>query len=389
MSSLQNILKGLKNKQSRDPSGLIGKLFKPGVMGQDLAMGLLDLINGIKSNLFIPENLKLANITTIYKSRGSRQDLLNDRGIFILPIVRKLVDQLMYRDKYDDVDQFMSDSNIGARRKKNIRNHLFVIYGIINSVIQGEAGCIDIQIYDIIQAFDALWLDDCLNDIYDALPVDKRDDKLALLYEINKHNKVAVNTAVGQTERVDIHKVVTQGGTWGSLLCSNHIDTIGRRCSDTGEYMYKYKGHVEVMPLAMVDDLLGVAACGHESLALNTFINTQIELKKLKFHTPDKNGKSKCNVIHVGNNTGICPQLKVHGTNMKVITHDKYLGDVISGDGKNDLNIQDRVCKGQGLLTQVMNILDKVTLGAHYFKVAVLLRESIFINGITTNAEVW
>ena len=87
MSSLQNILKGLKNKQSRDPSGLIGKLFKPGVMGQDLAMGLLDLINGIKSNLFIPENLKLANITTIYKSRGSRQDLLNDRGIFILPIV--------------------------------------------------------------------------------------------------------------------------------------------------------------------------------------------------------------------------------------------------------------------------------------------------------------
>ena len=261
MSNLQKILEGLKNKQSRDPSGLVSELFKPGVIGPDLAVGLLDLINGIKHNLFIPENLKLANITTIYKSRGSRQELSNDRGIFILPIVRKLVDQLIYRDKYDEVDNFMSDSNIGARRKRNIRNHLFVIYGIINSVIQGEAGCIDIQIYDIIQAFDALWLDDCLNDIYDALPVDKRDDKLALLYEINKHNKVAVNTAVGQTERVDIHKVVTQGGTWGSLLCSNHIDTIGRRCTDTGEYMYKYKGHVEVMPLAMVDDLLGIAAC--------------------------------------------------------------------------------------------------------------------------------
>ena len=73
---------------------------------------------------------------------------------------------------------------------------------------------------------------------------------------------------------------------------------------------------------------------------------------------------------------------------MKKITHNKYLGDVISGDGKNDINIQDRVCKGQGLVTQVMNILEKVTLGAHYFKVALMLRESIFINGITTNAEV-
>ena len=104
--------------------------------------------------------------------------------------------------------------------------------------MQGETGCIDIQIYDLIQAFDALWLDDCLNDIYDALPVDQRDDKLALIYEINKTNKVAVNTAGGQTERIDINKVVMQGGTWGSLLCSNHIDTLGRRCDETGEYMY-------------------------------------------------------------------------------------------------------------------------------------------------------
>ena len=91
-----------------------------------------------------------------------------------------------------------------------------------------------------------------------------------------------------------INKVVTQGSTWGSLLCSNHIDTLGRRCSETGNYMYKYKKQVDVLPLAMVDDLLGVAECGHDSLSLNTFINTQIEMKKLLFHTPDEKGKSKC-----------------------------------------------------------------------------------------------
>ena len=81
-----------------------------------------------------------------------------------------------------------------------------MIYAIINSVIQGEAGCTDIQIYDLVQAFDALWLDDCLNDVFDALPVEKKDDKLALLYDINKQNKVAVNTAVGQTDRIDVNK---------------------------------------------------------------------------------------------------------------------------------------------------------------------------------------
>ena len=118
-----------------------------------------------------------------------------------------------------------------------------------------------------------------LNNVFDAVTEDKRDDKLALIYDINKVNKVAVNTTVGQTERFSADKIVTQGGTWGSLKCSNHIDALGRRCSSTGEYMYTYKNQVEVLPLAMVDELLGIASCGHNSLALNTFINTKIELK--------------------------------------------------------------------------------------------------------------
>ena len=50
----------------------------------------------------------------------------------------------------------------------------------------------------------------------------------------------------------------------------------------------------------MVDDLLTISRCGTASLALNTYVNAQIETKKLKFHTPDANGKSKCHVLHIG-----------------------------------------------------------------------------------------
>ena len=68
----------------------------------------------------------------------------NDRGIFILSIFRKKVDKMIYEDKYDAIDEFMSDSNIVARRQMNIRNHLFVFFAIINFVVQGESGCIDV-----------------------------------------------------------------------------------------------------------------------------------------------------------------------------------------------------------------------------------------------------
>ena len=238
---------------------------------------MLTLFNEVKINLCPPTMLQFANITTIYKKKGSRQDLNNDRGIFVVCVLRMILDSLIYQDKFNDVDRSMSDSNIGARKDRNIRDNLFVVYGVINSVINGEAEPIDIQIYDVEKCFDALWLEDCMLDMFETLPPGARDDKVALIYEMNKENYVAVKTSVGLTERVMLPSVVMQGGKWGPLKCSNTMDKIGKRCIEKGEHLYTYKGQVKVMPLAMVDDLLGIAECGDKSLDLNTTINSRIE----------------------------------------------------------------------------------------------------------------
>ena len=87
---LEKALKSLKNSKSRDPSGLINELFKPPVIGDDLKLALLRLVNGIKNTFIIPPQLQLANVTTIYKKKGSKLDLDNDRGIFGLSLFRKL-----------------------------------------------------------------------------------------------------------------------------------------------------------------------------------------------------------------------------------------------------------------------------------------------------------
>ena len=176
----------------------------------------------------------MSNITTIYKSKGSRHDLESDRGIFGLCVFRKIIDGLTYQEKYPLIEEQMSDSNIRARKKKNIRNHLFIIHGIINSVIKGESGCIDIQIYDLVKAFDVLWLDDSMNNLWDTLPHQARDDRLGLVFELSRDNLVAINTAVGQTERVNKPEFTAQGGTWGPILCSNSIDTVGKFWSKVG-----------------------------------------------------------------------------------------------------------------------------------------------------------
>ena len=72
-----------------------------------------------------------------------------------------------------------------------------------------------------------------MNDLYDSLPSEQWDDKLTLIYQANTRNQVAVNTAVGLTERVNI---VKQGGVFGSLQCTNSID--GKKCFNIGEHLY-------------------------------------------------------------------------------------------------------------------------------------------------------
>ena len=264
-----------------------------------------------------------------------------------------------------------------------------MIYGIINSVIRGKEYSIDIQIYDIEKAFDGLWLEDCLNDVFDSVSPDKRNDKLALLYEANRKNMVAVKTAVGLTDRVDIPNIVQQGGTWGPGLCSNSVDKLGKKCRDQDIHIYKYKNISKVLIFAMCDDLNGVAKCGLESVALNTFITAQIELKKLRFHVPDKQGKSKCHKMHVGKKHETCPILEVHGTVMEDVKFDTYLGDIISSDGRNTRNLKKRIGKGLGIISEIINILSVINLGEHYIEIAIMLRESLFLNGIITNSEIW
>ena len=42
-----------------------------------------------------------------------------------------------------------------------------------------------------------------------------------------------------------------------------------------------------------------------------------------------------------------------------------------------------------GIISQIYLILEDISFGPYMFQIAILLRESMFINGMLTNAEIW
>ena len=232
------------------------------------------------------------------------------------------------------------------------------------------------------------------------------DDALALIYQANKKNNVAVNTPAGLTDREEVQEIVLQGEVFGPLQCSVQVDTFGKECLSEEKHLYQYRNCIGIPPLAMIDDLLSISECGVESVKSNAFLNSKTNIKKLQF------GGEKCYKLHIGKKKHLCPELHVDSwklqkkdekesgiKNLKdVFDGDfkmeskedvKYLGDIITTDGTNVKNVESRRAKASGAVKQILSILEEICFGPFYFEIAMVLRNSLLVSSLLTNSEAW
>ena len=111
-----------------------------------------------------------------------------------------------------------------------------------------------------------------------------RDDKFALISEMNKEVDLFVKTPVGESQVFIMEKIEQQGTGLGPIKCSNQMDSISRECIRDNVGMYKYRNAVSIPPLGMIDDLAAIAICGPESVILSAVINAKINMKKMVFN---------------------------------------------------------------------------------------------------------
>ena len=114
-------------------------------------------------------------------------------------IFRSIILKLIYQDKIKTIDSHISDFQIGGRKGKNIRDHLFIVSGIIQESLSSvNSKPINIIIADFQLCFDGLNLPLTCKDLYMS---GCKDDKLALLFDLNRKNMVSVKTSLGMTDQ--------------------------------------------------------------------------------------------------------------------------------------------------------------------------------------------
>ena len=399
MKDLEKALNNLKNKKARDSEGFLNEIFKIDVIGDDLKTSLLVLFNRLKCEKTIPKIFNVTNITTVPKS-GSRTDPRNERGIFRVSVLRYILMRMIYDLKYPAIEEKMSDCQMGARKKKSCKNNIFVVNGIIYEAMRTKrAKPVLLQIYDYQQMFDSIDLEKALSDIYDA-GVD--DDNLVLLQKANEEVDVAIKTPYGLTERQKIRNSVLQGDTFGSILASVQVDSIGKACMAAG-HGYKYKEKLNIGFLGLIDDIIGLSETGSKAQMLNVFLNVKTAEKTLQF------GRSKCRYMIVGkdaeirmNNDLLVDEWDISHTESGNIIekyvgqnsidkteNQKYLGFTISNKRDNMANISAVKKKSIGLIRKVLNRLNSLKLRKYYFECAAVLMKSMLRPSILYASEMY
>ena len=230
---------------------------------------------------------------------------------------------------------------------------------VTNSIINGKEDPIDVQIFDVDKCFDALWVEECINDMFET---GFDNDKLPLLFLENQNALIAVKTPTGISQRIPIKNIIMQGTVWGSLFCTTSMDKLGQYVYNNNELLYKYKGKVDIPSLGMVDDIMTIQKCPSDPVKMNAVVNAFIESKKLTLSS------SKCHRIHIQKNSNQdkeCLKLKVHDELMKDSIQEKYLGDIVDQSGKIRNTVEDRRNKGYGIVAEILAIVNDIPLGKY------------------------
>ena len=162
------------------------------------------------------------------------------------------------------------------------------------------------------------------------------------------------------------------------ILVAHHVHAHVQNFADN---LYRYKDRVAIPPLGMVDDQICVANCGLDSALATDHLNAQTNIKKLQF------GANKCHKLHIGRKCSSCPENSLDTWSLEK-PHDNVQSVVELLDVEGKKHVIELV-NSDKYLGEICQLLDELCLGDYYFESANILRNSLLLSTILSNAETW
>ena len=372
-AELDKVRKNLKKGKSPGRDKFPPDIFKVG--GDKFQHCVLDTLNRVKEDNSIPDQWTQVQVSTMYKNKGKRKRLINQRGIFLKQVLSKIYGKLNINraeSSIEKIDPFQA----GGKHNRSPADQKFLLRAAIDHSKYLNLP-IYITLYDYSQCFDSLWLSDCLLSLW-KLGVD--DEVVRILHKLNQTCNIIVKTPVGMTDEFTMHSIVQQGSVSGGTLCVASIAEVTQEDLGQGCQI----GTLNIKALAFVDDMLSANRNPYNSYVSHKNVKWFSDKKRLQLNGP------KC--VHMGINakkTDVIPRLKIGDTVMENVDCATYIGDQFNKAGTNKDLIEERVKKGKSCLVNAMSLCAEITMGLFTIQTLLLLYKSMFLQVILNDAQAW
>ena len=363
-----------KKKNGKSTPDIKNEMLK--LTGKSMIEFLYPLIKTIWDEEEIPSVWNRGIITCIWKGKGDKEDLSNHRGITTSSAIGTILES-MIDNRIEHIVK-MTPAQGGGKKGSSCYDHLFVLRAIIDISIK-EKRSTYITYYDVSKAYDTVDNSDLLVTMWEK---GLRGKSWRILKNLNTNLTASVKTRFGQTREIKMEIGGKQGSRLTGRMFAKMMDLISEELDET-DLGFRITEDFLIAVLLWVDDVI---SCTEGKINQEQILNKLNEFSvkhKLKW------GQAKCKVMKVGKHEGNTEDWKLGEMTIEETDKYKYLGDVVTPDGKNKENLQNRMIKSQATSVNINTIASSETLLGIETMVILELHDKICIPGLLNNCESW
>ena len=370
---VRKVIKSLKAGKAPGQDEIGNELFINA--GNDLITNLVNMFNYFWTNEEIPTELMKITIKTIYKGKGETCNLDNQRGLFLSSCILKFYEKIILNRITPPIEEkTFTEFQGGGRSNRSTRDQLFILRSLIDfKTFKKEK--LYLQFMDLSKAFDKMVLKNIMVNLWNAKI---RGRIWRTILKINEYAQLTVSTPFGTTKEFTANEILKQGSVLASTLAAMHIDDINKYF--VNENLGTYYGEIKIENLLFQDDIVRFEDSEEGLNKANVILEIFENINKMEFHP------LKTKVLKI--NTKSEKEIKLGINKIGYVNEIKYLGDLISNDGKIDEMLKERKNSINGITAELVTILAQINVETEIPAILQYIH-GIIIPKLLVNSETW
>ena len=364
----------LKKKNRKSTTDWKNEILKRG--GDEMVDFMFPVLRAFWQEETPPKPWNEGIITSIWKGKGDRERLDNQRGITTSSAVGTAIETLVFNRAIKRA--IFTQAQAGGRKGASTADQVFILRNII-SIAQKEKRKIIVTFYDVVKAYDKADMEDMM---YSIGKSNVKGKILRLMLSLNVNLTAKVNTKAGLTREIKRDTGGKQGGKLIVPLFAKMMDNLAEDMLQD-ENLGIYIQETKIPSLLFVDDAISFAE-GYQQQEKTLEEVHQFSLKhKLEW------GPQKCKTMEIGSHKEERNKWQLGEDEIEKCEVYKYLGEMIRRDGKNDDNLEARLGKVKQSVRAIITCCKSDIMKPIGTKIMFQLHEAETLPALLYNAETW